>query len=237
MEFFKSSIWSTFIICGSIGVVSYFIAPIIFIRFLNIEAGSSIIFESYGLLLSYSLIVTSISIVILVCIAIKLIENQSFPNYLELKKFKIEKVLLYLGVLLLLWILFNIICILLNESPYSDVFLYVYKTPQNILLFSAVVVIIGPIAEEIFFRGYLLKRLRGHGLSIAISSCLTSGVWLLIHIEGARIIELTSLFFLGILLAYSKEVLNSLYAPIVIHSVNNLAVLLETSLHSKWGFN
>jgi len=94
-------------------------------------------------------------------------------------------------------------------------------------------VLVSPIAEEITFRGFCLERLRLNGMPFWTSNVLTSVVFISLHIVGwffqskigalARIVRpLSSLLFLSLLFGWMKRKTGSLYAPILLHLLNNL---------------
>lgn len=80
--------------------------------------------------------------------------------------------------------------------------------------------IIGPVAEEIFFRGILYGFFRKWGILAAL--ILSTLFFVLPHTSGNRI-PVTQLIG-GILFAVSYELEKNLLVPITIHSLGNLAI-------------
>jgi hypothetical protein len=81
------------------------------------------------------------------------------------------------------------------------------------------VCVVAPIAEELFFRGFLFGALRKHGLVIA---ALVSGVTFgLVHVASSPIGFIVPLAGLGVILALLYERTGSLYPPIALHALNN----------------
>ena len=87
-------------------------------------------------------------------------------------------------------------------------------------------VIIGPIFEEIFYRGLLynkLKEISNAFIGVLISSILFA----LLHIPKYGFgINTFFLFLVGILLAYCYEKTDNIYVPILVHSINNFFIFL-----------
>lgn len=83
-------------------------------------------------------------------------------------------------------------------------------------------VIVAPVAEELFFRGYVhgvfRARLPGHALF------LSSALFAFVHFY---IIHLIPVFLIGVLLAVLYERRGSLVAPMVAHAFSNLAVVIS----------
>ncbi|MDY7032141.1 MAG: type II CAAX endopeptidase family protein [Thermodesulfobacteriota bacterium] len=94
---------------------------------------------------------------------------------------------------------------------------------QNDLIFYFVVGgIIGPVAEEIFFRGILYGFLRRFGAVVAI--LLSTAAFAVFHPVGSGI-PITQIIG-GILFAVSYEFEKNLFVPIVIHTSGNLSIFL-----------
>lgn len=90
----------------------------------------------------------------------------------------------------------------------------------RLAIFLLVGVLIGPIAEEIFFRGILYGFFRRWGAPAAI--LLSTLLFVLPHTSGS-IIPVTQLIG-GILFAVAYEVEKNLLVPMVIHCLGNLAI-------------
>jgi membrane protease YdiL (CAAX protease family) len=101
--------------------------------------------------------------------------------------------------------------------------LFRVQLPQrrtDLLLFLFVGGIIGPVAEEIFFRAVLYGFFRRWGIVTAVS--LSTLIFVLIHPVG-RHIPITQAVG-GVLFALAYELEKSLVPPIVIHVLGNLAI-------------
>lgn len=90
------------------------------------------------------------------------------------------------------------------------------------LLIAVAAVLIGPIFEEIFFRGFIYRNLRdltGPGAAMVISALLFG----LVHLQAPLIVPLAAL---GIVLAFLFERSGSLLVPIAVHALWNLGQLI-----------
>jgi hypothetical protein len=93
---------------------------------------------------------------------------------------------------------------------------------KRLVTFLLVGVLIGPIAEEIFFRGILYGFFRKWGVPTAI--LLSTLFFVLSHTQiSGSIIPVTQLIG-GILFAISYEVEKNLLVPITVHCLGNLAI-------------
>ena len=91
---------------------------------------------------------------------------------------------------------------------------------SDLILFFIVGGILGPVAEELFFRGILYGFLRRWGVIVAL--VISTLIFVLCHPihQGIPITRLLG----GILFAIAYETSGSLMVPITIHCLGNLAI-------------
>ena len=101
------------------------------------------------------------------------------------------------------------------------------------LLKSALLV---PVLEELFFRGYLLHALGrfGHARAAAVSALCFA----LVHLGGKGGAGLTCVMYalMGLLLAALTLHTGSLLAPILVHAIYNLTLMLLSEMGLGWFF-
>jgi membrane protease YdiL (CAAX protease family) len=99
---------------------------------------------------------------------------------------------------------------------------------SRLITFLLAGVLIGPIAEEIFFRGILYGYIRRWGIPLAV--LLSTLLFVLPHSPSSgSAIPITQLIG-GILFAVSYEIEKNLLVPITIHSLGNLAIFTLAQL-------
>ncbi len=86
----------------------------------------------------------------------------------------------------------------------------------------AVVVIVAPVVEEVFFRGFLFAGLRQQ-YGWLKAALLSSALFALIHLQLYAIVPL---FMLGFVFAYLFHKSNSIWPVIFLHFVVNLAAMI-----------
>jgi membrane protease YdiL (CAAX protease family) len=126
--------------------------------------------------------------------------------------------------------LFNIILSLIidvNQDVVKEIEEKQGTAINAILLFFGVCVIV-PIYEEVLIRGFLFAGLRKR--MVFFPAALISGLFFaVLHFEGSlnNIISIAAaMIFISFVLAWAYEKTNSLWPPIVIHSVMNFTVFL-----------
>jgi membrane protease YdiL (CAAX protease family) len=82
---------------------------------------------------------------------------------------------------------------------------------------------LGPLAEELFFRGFLYNALQ-RWMAPLLAVAIQAAVFALIHYQSpyAEVRDLVVVFFLGIVLVGIYEWRRTLWAPIALHSLHNL---------------
>lgn len=99
------------------------------------------------------------------------------------------------------------------------------QLPENrndLFLFLGIGCIIGPVAEELFFRGVLYGFFRRWGISAAL--CITTIIFIFAH-HNTGTIPVTQAIG-GIVFAVAYEIEESLLVPIIIHILGNTAIFL-----------
>ena len=91
--------------------------------------------------------------------------------------------------------------------------------PARIALLFIVGGFIGPIAEELFFRGLLFTYLRRWGMIPALLG--STAAFVLIHpVQGLAVTQIIG----GLLFGISFEIEKNLMVPLIIHTLGNIAI-------------
>lgn len=81
--------------------------------------------------------------------------------------------------------------------------------------------ILGPLQEELYFRGILYRILRKRN-DIVISTLISALIFSVCHVWGTDLTGLFFIFFSGVVTAFLVERTNSLTASFVYHAIGNL---------------
>ncbi len=117
----------------------------------------------------------------------------------------------------------SIICIGLfaaSINPLTFIRAQIPTQTSDLILFFIVGGLLGPVAEELFFRGILYGFLRRWGVIVAL--VFSTLIFVLCHPthQGIPVTRLLG----GILFAVAYEISGSLMVPITIHCLGNLAI-------------
>jgi hypothetical protein len=107
-----------------------------------------------------------------------------------------------------------------------------YKTASSLPALLFAIVVVAPIFEEIFFRGFLFQGIRASRLGPLGAIGITSLFWAAIHLQY-DIYGITTVFALGLLLGIARLRTNSIHLLMVMHSLVSLVATVETALHVR----
>ena len=110
------------------------------------------------------------------------------------------------------------------EPPVEPIHELIFEEhrPMVLLLTSVLACAVGPIAEELFFRGVVYTALRQR-LSRLVAILISGVIFALIH---ANPMGFLPIMVLGCLLAYLYERTGSLASPLAIHIVHNTFLMI-----------
>lgn len=115
------------------------------------------------------------------------------------------------------------------EPPETKAFeiLYGAKGPRLLFVLTVLVTVIGPVAEELFFRGFAYPVFRKK-IGVRNAILLVSVVFAMLHMN---IVSFFPILALGVLLAYLYEKTGSMIPSITVHVIHNSAVIFFVYLY------
>ncbi len=131
--------------------------------------------------------------------------------------------LAFLPVLAGIFFCVLVVAKLLNYTPPAEpIYELVFKErrPHLLVVISLMVALIGPVVEEIFFRGFLYSALKKR-LNVTAAMVVSACIFSLLH---TNVLGFLPIVFLGIFLAYLREKTGSLIPSITVHMVHNAAL-------------
>lgn len=199
-----------------------FIFTIIFNLNTNLEVRTDSYIEKLNIFISnYKLLIVLISFIILLPIILK-------NNQINHKKINIIKIIFYTIMGMIVGISFNLLLYGLNKVVY---FTNVYDANNysNIIIIIITTGILGPILEELVFRGIVYKKLKK--LVKPLAALIITG--LLFGLFHGNIIQFLYAFLLNFILVKSYEKEENILVPIIIHSSANIITTLVLSFIIK----
>jgi uncharacterized protein len=183
-----------------------------------------------GLLLALATIGGMVTTVALVGLFVRLRKAVSVSQYLHLHPVEPTILIRWLGLMLALALLWDAGTYLLGKSVIPDFMLAAYQSAGFAPLLWLALVVAAPLAEEVFFRGFLFEGIRCTRLGGSGAIVLTSLGWALVHVQY-DLYEVSTVFALGLILAIARLRTNSLYTTIAMHALVNLLATLEVAVY------
>ena len=90
----------------------------------------------------------------------------------------------------------------------------------SIAIAGVLIVILAPLTEEMFFRGFMFASLR-RSMPLWPAALIAAVVWGSLHLSGGNIGVAIQLSVFGVILAWLYERSGTLWAPITAHALNN----------------
>lgn len=173
-------------------------------------------------------VVATFEFVLLIPIAVILFIRKASWRELGLGRFEGREIALGCGLLIAVYFLVvvnNLVMMALGVVTQADVVAELLGEINSPLLFAFVTAIVAPIAEELFFRGFLFKGFRQkYGWVNALM--FSSIIFALFH---GQIATLVPTFLLGALFAYmvqlSESVLPGMFLHFAVNSMGACALL------------
>ena len=114
----------------------------------------------------------------------------------------------------------------------TDIFTTVGATGWLLPLVLAIVVI-GPLGEEIIFRGFLFRGWVGPGARGVVGIAVISLLWSLMHVQYAWVL-MVQIFVIGLVLGWIRWRSGSALLTILLHLLVNLESTVETAFKLGW---
>lgn len=165
----------------------------------------------------------------LILLIIRLRKNVTATDYLALYPVRI-KTLLFLAVVVLGWIVaWDNVNLMLGKRVVPQFMLDAYRTAGWAPLLWVAMVVMAPLSEELFFRGFLFAGLRQSWFSDLGAILLTSLAWASSHLQNDDF-DRAQMFLFGFLLGVVRVRTGSLWSCIAMHALLNLAATLQAEL-------
>ncbi|MDO8592121.1 MAG: type II CAAX endopeptidase family protein [bacterium] len=146
------------------------------------------------------------------------------PAWRDLKWAAVGFVVFY-GLLIFATVILTLLIPSYNTNALQDVGFNILSTPMDRVIAFVALVIIPPLGEETLMRGYLYSGLRSRlkfWPALLGTSLLFGAAHLSTGVSGALWAAGVDTFVLSVVLVYLRERSGALYAPILVHSLNNV---------------
>ena len=179
-----------------------------------------------GNVFAWATIVSGVICTLLVFLAAKLKKTSEIKNYLALHATKPSTFLwwglIFIAFLILSEILSNLLGV--NSVPKEMMSIFQSAFPKWPLWLA--IVLVAPIFEEVFFRGFLYKGLSNSILGVIGAILITNTMWTLLHVHYEPFF-IGVIFILGLVFGWARYKTGSILVPIFLHVVNNSLAIVQ----------
>jgi len=160
----------------------------------------------------------------------KLRKNISVKNYIGFREPLKREWLEWLPILAAFLFLSDAVSYLLHQPIAPPFMVEAYKTAPSLPALLFAIVVVAPIFEEIFFRGFLFQGIRYSRLGPIGAIGITSFFWAIIHLQYG-IYGIATVFALGLLFGIARLKTDSIHLLMVMHSLVGIVATMETALY------
>jgi len=149
----------------------------------------------------------------------------SFRNFSKNVFYGLTGYIAMLPILVALLVLTFILMSLFKYTPQKQavVELFLKEKGTRFLLYTSIfAAVVGPVIEELFFRGFLYNAIKKYIGALA-AMLITALIFAVLHAHVAGFLPIMAL---GMLLAYMYEKTGTLVASITVHIMHNLSMVL-----------
>lgn len=147
----------------------------------------------------------------------------SFKNITQNVAIALYSYLAFLPILAAVFLLIVLITQLLHYTPPQEAIyelMFKEKRPYLLIIISGMVSFIGPVVEEVFFRGFFYSALKKN-LNAIKAILISAVIFSLLH---TNLMAFAPIVVLGMFLAYLREKTGSLIPSICVHIIHNAAL-------------
>lgn len=166
--------------------------------------------------LSISFILLLPLFIAILLFVVKIRRKQSFFSYLGFRAVSKGVLGKWLLMALALLIVVFICEKIFNRPPLSEWIITVYASTDVVWLFFLSVTVLGPVAEELLYRGYIIKAWADSIVGPIFGTLILSVLWALTHLQY-DFYDMAWIVVFGIFLCTSRLKTRSIYPAVIIH--------------------
>lgn len=183
--------------------------------------------ETNGLLLAISTLVADTIGMGLIYVFVRLRRSLSVSQYLGLRGISVKTFVLWHIAFLCFLGLSELSMRVFHQS--DQFMVKAFTSAHHLVPLFIAVVIVGPLFEELFFRGFMMPGIVRSQLGPTGAILISSGIWAVIHLQY-NLFFMGIIFGFGLLLGTAQLKTRSLYVPLAMHSLNNLIAFVGAAL-------
>lgn len=189
-------------------------------------------YANLGLIMGLATLISGVLGIAGIIGLIKIRKGASITEYLGLRRVSFKTLALLLLISLAIIAAIEGLGILFNQTVETDFDTQMYRTSGWPVLLWLAVVVLAPLQEEVFFRGFLFAGLRDSRFGVAGAVVVTSLLWAGLHTQY-NLYVMGNIFVMGLVLGFVRHKTKSLWSTLFIHAVYNLVAMLLIALNAE----
>jgi len=188
--------------------------------------------ESNGFFLAIATCATAPFVIGLTVLFAKVRKSVTVGEYLCLRRPGWKELCKWSLAVLLFAASWDTLTFLLDRPVVPEFMVRAYTTAYLTPLLWFVLVVVAPLSEEIFFRGFLFRGIEHSRLGTVGAVVITSLAWAVLHYQYDAY-GMASIFAGGLLLGFARLKSNSIYPPVVMHALQNAIATFEVVIYLR----
>jgi uncharacterized protein len=160
-----------------------------------------------------------------IALVVKLKRGASLSSYLRIRPVSPRTLVTWFALMSIFLLGSNTLFRVLHLNAGGESMRGLYDRTQSPVLFWFAMIVIAPLFEEGFFRGFLFRAFESSFLGIGATILVTSALWAVLHLQyswhGIALIWVN-----GLLLGAARAASGSLLVPLALHAANNFEFLM-----------
>jgi len=179
-----------------------------------------------GLVQSLSVLAAAVACCVAMVLFVRWRRAGTVRDYLALRAVSWRTALAWFSVYVVLFAAVHGLLYALELPASSDLVRRQFETAGSVPLFVLAIVVVGPILEEVFFRGFMFAGIAASRLGLVGAVAITSLLWAVVHVQY-DIAGVTAVLSLGIVLGVARAMSGSILLTFALHAAGNLAAIIE----------
>jgi len=194
----------------------------------ELTSGSSVFARHAGLVLALSTFATACVCSALLALIIRVRRGARLHDYLALRWPGWQTARIWFAASLMLVGMAELVNYLADRPAVPEFMRLAYETAGSLSLLALAVVVVAPLFEELFFRGFMHAGLAHSRLGSAGAIVVCALIWTVIHTQY-DFFDLSQVFVGGLFLGWARARTGSVVLPFATHALWNGIALLETA--------
>ncbi|NQU10754.1 CPBP family intramembrane metalloprotease [bacterium] len=223
---FAAAIAGAFIILESLVVIGFMVVTVVRDPAFNLHTGGAALARN-GLLWSLATLVSMPACSAMLIGIARSRRGLTWRDYLGLRPVGWRQLRLPLLLLALMLVSHDLLMNSLGRPIVPEIMVEVYRSSVVPSLLWLALVVVAPVCEELFWRGFLFIRVWRSRVGATGAILVTALCWAAIHVQYDWV-GIVSVFGGGLLLGWARVRTGSVYPAILLHGLMNLLATIET---------